>query len=190
MSQFLGFGWRVLVLPARVFCICLLVVTSAAAQDTPAVKQAEAACGSFRQSFRVDTSGAANVLAPAQAGKVQVYVIEDWDPIDGGRINRPTVRVGMDGHWMGATQSDSYLYFSADPGQHHLCVNWKSGAGTVKNLVALFELDAKPDQTCYFRAGFTRVEGIDFTLRFAPLNSDEARLLPGQYPRARWSVKK
>jgi hypothetical protein len=176
--------------PAHVLCICRLVVTSPAAQDTLAVKLAEAACGSFSQSFRGDTSGATSVLAPAQAGKAQVYGIEDWDPIDRGRINRPTVRVGMDGHWMGATQGDSYLYFSADPGQHHLCVNWKSGAGTLKNLAALFELDAKPDQTYYLRASFTRVEGIDFTLRFAPLNIDEARLLLAQYPRARWSAKK
>jgi hypothetical protein len=176
--------------PAPLFCLCFLVAASAAAQNTPTVQQAEAACGSFSQGFRVDTSGDHHDLAPAQPGKAQVYVIEDWDPLDSGRVNRPTVRIAHDGHWMGAIQGDSWLSFPADPGPLHLCVNWKSGPRAVQNLLALYGFQAKPDQTYYFRATFRRIGGIDFALTLALLNPDEARLLLAQYPRAQWSVKK
>lgn len=174
----------------HLLCIGLLAATSAAAQDTPAVLKAEAACGPFSQNFIVKTSGGQDTPKAAERGKARIYVIEDWDPVDRGRINRPTVRTGMDGQWMGATQGDSWLSFSADPGQRHLCVNWKSGLGAVKNLVALYGLDAKAGETYYFRASFRSTGAIGFALTLDPLNVDEARLLLAQYPRATWSEKK
>jgi hypothetical protein len=84
--------------------ICLVLAPFASAQNAPTVKQAETACGSFDLDFDVKTEAHQHQLAPAEAGKAQIYVIEDWDWRDRGRINRPTVRVGMDGKWMGADQ--------------------------------------------------------------------------------------
>ena len=168
----------------------LLLASFAAAQQASTVKQAESACGSFHVNFKVDTSAHQHPLAPLMAGKAQVYVIEDWDPSDTGRINRPTIRIGMDGKWMGATQGNAYIFFSAEPGEHHLCVNWKSGLGSSNNLVAVYGFHAKPDQTYYLRASLPRGQGIQFTLTLGPLNIDEARLLLAQYPHAVSTVKK
>ncbi len=39
---------------------------------------------------------------------------------------RPTVKWGVDGNWVGATQRDTYFYLSVDPGEHHLCAEWES----------------------------------------------------------------
>jgi len=39
---------------------------------------------------------------------------------------RPTTRFGIDGTWVGATQANSYFYFSVDAGEHHVCANWQS----------------------------------------------------------------
>ncbi|MGO8720993.1 MAG: hypothetical protein ACLQMO_17525 [Acidobacteriaceae bacterium] len=83
--------------PVRLLCIWLLLASFAAAQKATAVEQAESAGGSFNQNFRVVTDANQHSLAQAEVGKAQIYVIEDWNPADKGRINRPTVRVGMDG---------------------------------------------------------------------------------------------
>lgn len=79
------------------FFVCLVLAPFAAAQNAPTVKQAESACGSFDVKFDVKTEARQHPLAPAEADKAQIYVIEDWDWRDRGRINRPTVHVGMDG---------------------------------------------------------------------------------------------
>ncbi|MGB8477477.1 MAG: hypothetical protein WCE63_01375 [Acidobacteriaceae bacterium] len=172
------------------FFVCLVLAPFAAAQNAPSVKQAESACGSFKVKFDVKTDASRHPLAPAEAGKAQVYVIEDWDWRDRGRINRPTVRVGMDGKWMGADQGDSYQFFSADPGQHHLCVSWQQGMGSSNNLIAVYGLEAKPDQTYYLRANIARGESVLHALTLEPLNIDEAHLLLARYPHANSTVKK
>lgn len=174
----------------HILSACLILTSYAVAQNTSTVEQAESACGPFSTNFDVKTNKTQHPLAQVEAGKAQVYVIEDWNPADRGRINRPTVRVGMDGKWMGADQGDSYLFFPADPGEHHLCVSWKSGAGSWNNLVAVYGFNAKPDQTYYFRASMPRAAGISFSLILDSLNIDEARLLLAQYPHAMSAVKK
>ncbi|MHB1743621.1 MAG: hypothetical protein ACYCRE_02490 [Acidobacteriaceae bacterium] len=163
--------------------LCALSTTAVVAQVAPTVKQAESACGSLKTKFHVKTGPAQHPLAPAEAGKAQIYVIEDWDSLDTGRVNRPAIRVGLDGKWVGATQGDSYIFFFADPGEHHLCVNWQTDFGSSRE-VAVYGFEAKPDQTYYFRASLPRGEGIVFSLTFGPINIDEAQLLLAQYPHA------
>lgn len=172
------------------FFACLVVSPFAAAQSAPTVKHAESACGSFDVKFDVKTDAKQHPLAPAEAGKAQIYVIEDWDWRDRGRINRPTVRVGMDGKWLGAGQGDSYVFFPADPGQHHLCVSWQQGMGSSNNLIAVYGLDAKADQTYYLRANIARGESVIHALTLEPLNIDEAQLLLARYPHANSTTKK
>ena len=170
--------------------ICLVVAPFAVAQNAPTVAKAESACGSFHVKFDVKTEAHQHPLPAAEAGEAQIYVIEDWDWRDRGRINRPTVRVGMDGKWMGATQGDSYIFFPADPGQHHLCVSWQQGMGSANNLIAVYGLEVKPDQTYHFRATMARGEGLSHALNLEPLNIDEALLLLARYPHASSTVKK
>jgi hypothetical protein len=170
--------------------ICLVVAPFAVAQNAPTVKQAESACGSFNEKFEVKTNAKQHPLASVEAGKAQIYVIEDWDWRDRGRINRPTVRVGMDGKWMGADQGDSYVSFPADPGQRHLCVSWQQGIGSANNMIAVYGFEARPDQTYYLRATMARGEGLSHALSLEPLNIDQAQLLLARYPLASSTVKK
>lgn len=171
------------------FFVCLVAVPFAVAQNAPTVKQTESACGSLNTKFRVKTDPAQHPLAPAAAGKAQVYVIEDWNPLDTGRRGRPTIRVGMDGKWMGADQGDSYIFFPAEPGQHHLCVSWQIRYKSSR-AVGVYGFEAKPDQTYYFRAEMLRDDDIVLSPTPAPLNLDEAQLLLAEYPHATSTAKK
>jgi len=171
------------------FFVCLVVAPFAVAQNAPTVKQAESACGLFDVKFDVKTAAHQHPVPPAEAGKAQIYVIEDWSPLDTGRIGRPTIRVGVDGTWMGADQGNSYIFFSADPGEHHLCVSWQPGIGNSRDLIAVYGFEAKPAQTYYFRARMANLpNGLGILL--APLNIDEAQLLLAQYPHATSTPKK
>lgn len=180
--------------PLRLFCIVFLVASCAIAQNVPTVEQAESACGSSSTNFAVKTSRTQKRLPQPEAGKGTIYVIEDWDPVDTGRINRPTVRVGMDGKWMGATQGDSYLFFSADSGLRHLCVNNQSAIrsyGSFVYLTAAYGLNVKPDQTYYFRVRMPRGgTSTSFSIILEPVNIDEAQLLLAEYAHATSTAKK
>jgi len=68
-------------------------------------------------------------------------------------------------------------------------VNWKSGPGSSNNLVAMYGLNVKPNQTYYFRARMPRAEGSSLSFILEPLNIDEARLLLAQYSHAISTVK-
>jgi len=173
------------------FFVCLVLVPFAAAQNAPTVAKAESACGSFDVKFDVKTSPDQHPLAQAEAGKAQVYLIEDWVPLGvSAGPGKPIIRVGMDGQWMGADRGDSYLFFTVDPGEHHLCVNWQPGfLAPPHSTTFLYAFDAKPDQTYFFRARMPDLpNGLGILL--APLNIDEAQLLLAQYPHVTSTEKK
>jgi len=105
---------------------CLLAVLLLAAPliaQTPANQppkdQAEialnaAGCGPSAVSFDVTTDKNLHPLPQPEAGKALVYVINWVDT---------TTRVGMDGSWIGAIHYRSYFSFSAEPGDHRVCLN-------------------------------------------------------------------
>src|ERR1022692_4903336 len=71
---------------------------------------------------------------------------------------KPTVRVSLDGSWVGANRGASYFFFPVEPGEHHLCADWQSAPpSVVGRKLALSNLGAEPGQTYYLRARF--VEG-------------------------------
>ncbi|MGD0127627.1 MAG: DUF2846 domain-containing protein [Terriglobia bacterium] len=131
----------------------LLFAASALSQINPALAQAQAACGPFTSRFDTQTFQSLPTAGPEE-GKALVYVVEDYKLAPGEMIN-PTLRVGLDGVWTGATQATSYLYFSVDPGEHHLCTNWQSSLKRFSQLIALAQLNAVAGQTYYFRAHVT-----------------------------------
>lgn len=53
-----------------------------------------------------------------------VYVIGSFI---GNSAAASTVKVGVDGAWVGAMHGNSYIFFSVSPGEHHACVNRQSG---------------------------------------------------------------
>jgi hypothetical protein len=81
-----------------------------------------------------------------EAGKALVYFIEDDRQY--GTRPRPTTKWGVDGKWVGATQSDAYFAVAIEPGEHHLCTQWQVD---YDGEIALAHFTAEAGKTYYFR---------------------------------------
>lgn len=160
--------------------VFILIAASLFAQDSAPTPLPLSACGPMNVKFQIkmDNSQAPNVKA--EAGKALVYVVEDQQ-FKG--VNEVTVRIGLDGAWVGATRGDSYLAFSVEPGEHHLCANITSSVISTGRRVSLFGLTAEAGGIYYFRARTTggpssamgRNDTISIDLDL--LNSDEGKFL-------------
>jgi hypothetical protein len=87
-----------------------------------------------------------------ESGKALVYVAEDQKFQAAKEV---TARIGVDGAWVGATRGNSYLFFSAEPGEHHLCADWRSSFLARGRLVSLFGFTAEAGKVYYFRVRTT-----------------------------------
>ena len=100
----------------------------------------------------------------------QVYVVEVFKK-PWFELRNPTVRIGLDGSWIGATRGNSYVVFSVDhPGEHHLCAQWQSGFERYSREAAFNRFTAELDKRYYFRVRITYQSGLELE----PLDSDEA----------------
>lgn len=123
--------------------------TSAFSQISSAVPNDPSACGSIGEQFKIKLDQIRKPEAQVDAGEAKIYVIEDQMS---KALRAPTIRIGMDGAWQGATRGPSYISFSVGPGEHHLCVDWISDWIPNGRLVSLFGLNAEAGKTYYFRA--------------------------------------
>jgi hypothetical protein len=97
-------------------------------------------------------------------------------------------KVGLDGTWVGANQGSSYFFFTAEPGEHHLCVNWQSRLKIKSRAFAMTSVTAEAGKIYYFRSRvvFTRA---DYTFDLDRVNSDQGKFLvalsafSGSHPR-------
>ena len=131
--------------------VLILVSASLSAQDSAPTPQS--ACGPMNAKFEINID---NRQSPpnvkAEAGKALVYVIEEQ--LRG--VKEITVRVGLDGSWVGATRGDSYISFRVEPGQHHLCADIMPGVRSASiGRVSLFGFTAEAGSVYYFRARTT-----------------------------------
>ena len=149
----------------------------AAGQAT--VAGAESSCGPGNIQFDVKTEKDQHPTAVAQDGKAMVYIVEEFEKPK-NQIAKPTMKVGLDGAWVGANKDNSYFFFPVDPGDHHLCVAWQSSLKEYSKKVALTNFSSEPGKTYYFRARITEHDeggGAWFTLDLEPVNNDEGQLL-------------
>lgn len=161
------------------------------AQSAAPVQVAEAACGPFNVKFHVSATSALTKTS-ATPEMALVYVVEDLGgPEFAGEIGiEPTVRVGIDGRWIGADRNNSYLAFPIAPGVHHMCVNWQTSLEEERDVVALGNLTAQAGKTYYLRVFFRNMLGIPPHNGMLPaivlehIDPDEGRLLVAQYPQS------
>jgi hypothetical protein len=166
----------------RTALVMILLVTSALAQNSNVIPHAPA-CGAANVQFSIKMDSSQTPAPEVEAGKALIYVVEDQKF---KAVKDVTARVGLDGAWVGATRGDSFLFFSVEPGEHHLCADWVSSFLTYGRNVALFGFTAEAGKTYYFRArtmggppsmtdrnGLGDSASIDLDL----VNSDEGRLL-------------
>ena len=148
---------------------------SAAAQNLTS------ACGPRSQNFVTSHGPAGDTAAPADSAKAAIYVVEVYSLHDKGRFNRPTVRVGLNGAWAGATQGLSFVRLDVAPGEHHLCSQWQSALSAYTDQVSLLNLNVEAGKAYYLRIqimndgrGENSGPGL---LDLQPVSSDEGRYL-------------
>ncbi len=163
---------------AALVALLLFFTAAAFAQDETLIAAAEAACGPADVQFDVHPAESQPLTQP-EPGKSLVYVVEVFDR-PGNQLGRPTLRIGFDGKWAGAVKGDSYLAFSVDPGEHHLCTNWQSRLKQFSAKAAFAGLNAEPGKIYYYRARI--IEGdLNFSLDFALVDPDEGKYLVASF---------
>jgi len=146
--------------------------------DTAALTRA-AGCGPNEVEFNVKINKNQHPTAQPEAGKALVYVL-DTIKLDPGLILRNvTLRIGLDGTWVGANYGDSYFYFPVDPGEHRVCAQWQSNFGSFSKLASAASLVAEAGQVYYFRAIAVARSSEPGSVRLEPLDPAEALLLIG-----------
>jgi hypothetical protein len=152
--------------------VLVLSSISAAGQQSPEVQEAIAACGPAETQIRVSRSASARSHISTADGAAVYLIGRSFI----GRASGPTIRVGVNGQWVGAVKGSSWMAIVLAPGVHHFCA-WQRGTDPSHAALNRFEI----------RAGETRYVAINpenFT--GGPLiveeNADEAKLLMAQSP--------
>lgn len=166
----------------RSVLMLLLLASPVLAQETPATPTSTSACGPVNVKFDVKEDKAQQSLRPRDSGKALVYMIEDYAEVEclGPCV---TVRIGLDGSWIGANQGNTYFFFTVTPGQHHLCSNWQSKLESLSSMYSMANFTAEAGKTYYFR---TRIWSSYQILRLDldAINSDEGSYLVASFPLA------
>jgi hypothetical protein len=160
-------------------CVSLLGAAIARAETLPD------ACGDDSVRFQVATQKDQPAPSLPAAGKAQIVFVERFQQNEGLCIEcAVTTRVGVDGNWVGANHGNSYFAVDIAPGEHHLCVDWQSAMGRMRQKAALDSFTAQSGKVYYYRIGvrikqYATGDGfapaVDRTLTLKPLSDDEGR---------------
>jgi len=141
-------------------------------------------CGDDKVQFEVKTDKHAPAPGALDAGKARIVFVEVMDRNLGcWSCGSPTSRYGMDGSWVGATQGNSYFTLDVAPGEHHLCVDWQSAFGRLRQKIGMAEFTAEAGKTYYFESkvkikmqnGGDGGGDVDRDLDFVQVSDDEGR---------------
>lgn len=148
-----------------------LLASPVFAQD-PSPASSSGGCGANETQFDVATNKKEHPVAQPDSGKALIYVIED---IERG----PTMRVGMDGTWVGANKGKSYFFFPVDPGDHQLCTKWQSGVfkKTAERIGSATAVKAEAGKVYYFRIQVYERSERDSTVKLEPVEAAEGQFL-------------
>ena len=145
-------------------------------QDAAALTRA-AGCGANDVEFNFKTDKNQHPTAQVEPGKAMVYIFNSVRTSASINLGTVTVRVGVDGSWVGANHGDSYFYFAVDPGDHRICAQWQSSFGRFSKLASAASLSAEPGQVYYFRAIVDVRSDSQPNVKLEPLDPAEAILL-------------
>ena len=137
----------------RGWLLCLaifLAVLPVLAQDDAAAARTAAGCGPSGEMFNVQTTDQKHPVGKPDQGKALVYFFVDY-------INAPTMRVGVDGTWVGADEGKSYFFFPVELGEHNVCAEWQSGTfkKSSERVGEAIHLTAEAGKTYYIRLNFS-----------------------------------
>jgi len=170
--------------------LALLIAMPVFGQDQATDLRTAAGCGPSKTQFSVKTDRTLHVVTQPEPGKALVYVIEQGRP-EGGEA-KVTVRVALDGNWMGANYGESYLSFAVEPGEHHVCVDWQSSRKSRQKLSGAVELTAEAGKTYYFRAEVVLAEATeshDEGFSIKAIDAAQGMLLVSKSAKSVWKMK-
>lgn len=166
----------------RIAVLVMLFVAFAFAQAPSAASPA--ACGPESISFNVKTEKSQPVPAQPDPAKALVYFIQDDGPL--GNHQHATLRIGLDGKWVGAYKHNSYFSVLVEPGEHHVCVSVQQMQLDPSGLVTLAHFNAEQGKIYYFRtqliSGITTIYPTPPHLDLDRPDSDQAEYLIASYP--------
>jgi hypothetical protein len=165
--------------------VVLLFAAFAFAQDPSTKTAAQAACGPANVNFDTKSDSTQRPTPQPDAVKAIVYVIADLGQCsDCGRpslesknVENAVIKVGMDGRWVGASRGNSYLLVSAEPGDHHMCLNWQSSLEERSRAFAMTSFTAEAGRIYYLRARLFPGGDGDYSFDLDLINTDEGKYL-------------
>jgi hypothetical protein len=173
----------------RTALFCLFLSLPAVAQNPST--DVTAACGSQKIAFVAHEGGAPIAPALPEAGKALVYFIQDNGELADDQ--HYTLKIGMDGAWVGAYKNNSVFTVSVAPGEHHVCANVQSNFDQGLNF-AFAHFTAEAGKVYYFR---TRFFGVFLgspqhpgRLDLDQPDSDQANFLVATYPEGFFKPRK
>jgi len=161
----------------------MLFAVSAFAQLPSAASTA--VCGPETVSFKVKLDESQHTLAQPDPGKARVYFLQDAGTSH--TIGYPTVKIAMDGAWLGANHGNSYFSVSVEPGEHHVCVTLQSSL--VAQRVELAHFTAEAEKVYYYRTRLVMSRSVEL-LELDRIDSDQGKYLIATFPLSVSSPKK
>jgi len=167
----------------RITVFVMLLAASAFAQVPPAASSA--ACGPENVSFKVKLDESQHTLSQPDPGKARVYFFHDAGT--GSTLGYPTVKLALDGAWVGANHGNSYFSVSVEPGERHVCVTLQSSL--VAQRVELSHFTAEADKIYYYRTRLVVSRSVEL-LELDPIDSDQGKYLIASFPLSASTPKK
>jgi hypothetical protein len=145
---------------------------SSFAQDQAAAARTAAGCGPSQTQFDVKLDDTLHIPAQPEEGKAIVYVFED-------DFTGPTMRIGVDGTWVGATNNKSFIYFSLAPGEHSVCTEWQSNVfkKTSERVGGAKSLTVEAGKVYYLRMTFEEVTKASGRIKLDLTDNAEGQFL-------------
>jgi hypothetical protein len=159
----------------RIALVTLLFAASAFPQVPPSASTAT--CGPENVSFKVKLDESQHTLAQPDPGKARVYFFQDAGTSH--TLGYPTVKLAIDGAWVGANHGNSYFSVSVEPGEHHMCVTLQSSL--VAQRMELAHFTAEAEKIYYYRTRLVMSRTVEL-LELDPIDSDQGKYLIASFP--------
>jgi hypothetical protein len=162
----------------KTLLVVLLFAGPAWGQEQAADALAMAGCGPDKVKFEVKKDKKQHPTGQVEPGKALVYVFgEETRDANVNYFGGPTVRLGVDGAWMGATQYQSYFFFPVSAGAHRICAGWQSDIARIAKVRTAASFSAQAGQVYYFRVVSERRQEREPAIKIEPLDGAEGALL-------------
>jgi hypothetical protein len=136
-----------------------------------------AACGPGGVSYKVKLDDTPQSLLLTEPGKARIFFIHESGGADS--IAYPTLKVGVDGAWVGANHADSYFSISVEPGEHHFCTTLQSSF--YGGALELAHLNAEAGKSYFYRTRLILSRSVEL-LELERIDSDQGKYLVTSLP--------